>query len=76
MDNVYTQHQPLLYDTIDNINKGRVHADRGAPSFFRTDMVAAGRETTRTTRMQDPRSLPKSDRRRAMLVAQITLAVV
>jgi hypothetical protein len=25
VDNVYTQHQPLLYDTIDNINKGRVH---------------------------------------------------
>ena len=22
VDNVYTQHQPLLYDTIDNINKG------------------------------------------------------
>ena len=75
MDNVYTQHQPLLYDTIDNINKGRVHAYRGALSF-QNDMVAAGRGTTRTTRMLDPRSLPKSDRRRAMLVAQITLAVV
>ena len=45
MDNVYTQHQPLLYDTIDNINKGRVPAFAASCVFHPSDFVPAPRST-------------------------------